>query len=87
MCANMCTHTFMIYSQDVSSSVIYSQNVTSEYLKVVSLLILMYFNCFRLSCLLNNEKNNINDLQGDKQNHCCFFKWKLMKCRKGIVLL
>lgn len=56
VCANRCTHAFMIYSQDVTSSMIYSQNVTSEYLQVDGLLILMYSNCFGLSCLLNNEK-------------------------------
>lgn len=56
VCANMCTHTFMIYSQDVTSSMIYSQNVTSKCLQGDGLLILMYSNCFGLCCLLNNEK-------------------------------
>jgi len=56
MCSKMCTYTFMIYPQDVTTSMIYSQNVISERLQVDSLLILMYSNCFGLSCLMNNEK-------------------------------
>lgn len=84
MCANVYTLVFMIYSQDVISSMIYFQNTTSERLQVDSLFILIYSNYLGLFCLLNNEKN-INKFQGDKQKDYCCFKGKPAKCLMGAV--